>query len=189
MANDKDKKTGDEAGFAAQFADFHGDLDGIKRVHNDRAPEYKPKPKPIPRQAKLDDARVMDELLYGEVDREDLEGSDHISFAREGVQKNVMRRLKKGNYAVQASLDLHGFTVEDARQETAAFLIACAADQLRCVHIIHGKSGHTLGESPKLKNMLNRWLPARKQVIAMCSARPEDGGTGAVYVLLRKAES
>lgn len=183
MGNNEDEK----ASFADAFAAFHGDVDGIKPVHNDKAELFKRKPKPVPRQSKLDDKLVMDELLHGEIDAEDLLGSEHISYARPGVQNTVLRKLRKGSFAIQAELDLHGYTVEEARLETAAFLLSCAADSLRCVRIIHGKSGHVPGQPPRLKNMLARWLPARNQVLAICSARPEDGGTGAVYVLLRKA--
>lgn len=184
MGQDKD----DKQSFADAFADFHGDVSGLKPVRDDRAPMPVRKPKPIPRQAALDDERVMDELLHGEVDAADLIGSEHVSFARAGVQNSVMRKLRKGSFAVQAELDLHGYTVEEARQETAAFLLDCSAQSLRCVRIIHGKSGHTPGQPPKIKNMLARWLPARSHVLALCSARPEDGGTGALYVLLRKPE-
>ena len=185
MSNDQN----DKSSFADAFAAFHGDVEGIKPVHNDKAAVFKRKPKPVPRQARLDDKMVMDELLHGEIDAEDLMGSEHISFARPGVQNSVLRKLRKGSFAVQAELDLHGYTVEEARQETAAFLLACAADSLRCVRIIHGKSGHVAGQPPRLKNMLARWLPARNQVLALSSARPEDGGTGALYVLLRKPNS
>jgi len=184
----KDQQDDKQKSFADEFASFHGDVSGIKPVHDDKAPVFQRKPKPIPRQTKLDDKLVMDELLHGEVDAEDLVGSEHVSYARPGVQNTVMRKLRKGNFAIQAELDLHGYTVEEARQETAAFLLACAADGLRCVRIIHGKSGHIPGQPPRIKNMLARWLPARSQVLALCSARPEDGGTGALYVLLRKLD-
>lgn len=176
----------DKASFADAFAAFHGDASDVKPVLNDKAPVFKRKPKPIPRQAQLDDRAVMEELLHGEIDAEDLIGSEHLSYARPGVQNSVMRKLRKGSFAIQAELDLHGFSVVEARQETALFLIACAADGLRCVRIIHGKSAHTPGKAPKIKNMLARWLPARSQILALCSARPEDGGTGALYVLLRR---
>lgn len=182
----KDRQDDNKKSFADEFAAFHGDISGIKPVLDDKAPVFQRKPKPIPRQSRLDDKQVMEELLHGEIDAADLVGSEHISYARPGVQNTVMRKLRKGNFAVQAELDLHGYTVEEARQETAAFLVACAADSLRCVRIIHGKSGHVPGQPPRLKNMLARWLPARSQILALCSARPEDGGTGALYVLLRK---
>jgi len=164
----KDPQDDNQKSFADEFASFHGDISGIKPVHDDKAPVFQRKPKPIPRQAKLDDKLVMEELLHGEVDAEDLVGSEHISYARPGVQNTVMRKLRKGNFAIQAELDLAG-------------------DDLRCVRIIHGKSGHIPGQPPRIKNMLARWLPARSQILALCSARPEDGGTGALYVLLRKA--
>lgn len=184
----KDRQDDNKKSFADEFAAFHGDISGIKPVLDDKAPVFQRKPKPIPRQSKLDDKHVMEELLHGEIDAADLVGSEHISYTRPGVQNAVMRKLRKGSFAVQAELDLHGYTVEEARQETAAFLVACTADSLRCVRIIHGKSGHVPGQPPRLKNMLARWLPARSQILALCSARPEDGGTGALYVLLRKAE-
>lgn len=181
-----DDKPNDKPSFADEFAAFHGDLDGLKPVHNDNAPVFQRKPKPIPRQAKLDDQAVMHELQYGEVDAEDINGDEHLSYAHEGLQKSVMRKLRRGNFAVQAELDLHGFTVAEARLEASLFLLACGIEGLRCVRIVHGKSGHVSGQPPRLKNMLARWLPARSQVLALCSARPEDGGTGAIYVLLKK---
>lgn len=116
---------------------------------------------------------------------QDLEMGDELSHAQDGIQHSVLRRLRRGHYAVQAELDLHGLTVEAARLEVGIFLQYCRDRQLRCVRIIHGKGLRSPGGLPVIKIKLAAWLRRCQSVLAFCSARPVDGGTGAIYVLLR----
>lgn len=108
-----------------------------------------------------------------------------LSFSRSGLQHSVLKKLRQGKYPVEQVLDLHGLTVPEASKALQAFLGECEAADIRHVIIIHGK-GFRSREKPVIKPMLNRWLREVKQVLAFQSAQPRDGGSGAVYVLLRK---
>ena len=114
---------------------------------------------------------------------------EYIEGLGPGIDKRLLRKLRAGDYAVQAHLDLHGLTSEEARVEVEKFLAAARTDGRRTVLIIHGR-GHGSKEGiPVLKERLKVWLTRGRigrGVLAFCTARPADGGAGAVYVLLRK---
>jgi len=114
---------------------------------------------------------------------------EYIEGIGPGIDKRLLRKLRAGDYAVQAHLDLHGHTSEEARVEVEKFLTVARSDGKRCVLIIHGR-GHGSKEGiPVLKERLKVWLTRGRigrGVLAFCTARPTDGGAGAVYVLLRK---
>jgi DNA-nicking Smr family endonuclease len=116
-----------------------------------------------------------------------LTAGDVISHLAPGMQKKVLRRLRGGDFEMDAEVDLHGLTVDEAMRRLENFLRACVADGDRCVHVIHGKGYRSEGDYPVLKNRVNLWLRAHPDVLAFCTARPADGGTGALYALLRKA--
>lgn len=109
---------------------------------------------------------------------------DTLLFSRPGLQHKILRKLRGGQYNVDAILDLHRKTVEEAREALSHFLLACQKKQICHVLIIHGK-GHGSGR-PILKNKLNHWLRQTEHVLAFCSATAKDGRSGAVYVLLRR---
>ena len=111
---------------------------------------------------------------------------DVMSFAVPGIQKRVLRRLRAGGFGAEVELDLHGLTVDAAKRRLAGFLVACLADGMRCLHLIHGKGYRSEGDYPILKNHINLWLRQHPDVLAFCTAKPAEGGTGAVYVLLRE---
>jgi DNA-nicking Smr family endonuclease len=108
-----------------------------------------------------------------------------LSFSRSGLQHNVLKKLRQGKYPVEYTLDLHGLTVAQARRELSGFLGECEAAGARHVIIIHGK-GYRSIDKPVIKPMVNRWLREVSKVLAFHSAQPKDGGSGAVYVLLKK---
>lgn len=111
---------------------------------------------------------------------------DQLSFERDGgAQKSVLKKLRQGKLAIDGTLDLHGLTVAQARQQLIAFMAECRQFGYRHVVIIHGK-GYRSQNKAVIKPMLNRWLSDAEEVLAFCSAQPKHGGTGAVYVLLRK---
>lgn len=128
----------------------------------------------------------MEHLLDDPGDPAELETGEELSYRCEGVQRNVLRRLKRGNYRVGAKLDLHGLVVTEAREAVREFLGKNRARGCYCVRIIHGKGLRSRQKGPVLKTHLNHWLRQRQDVLAFCSARRVDGGTGAVYVLLRR---
>ncbi len=154
-------------------------------VASDRAHQPPPGPPPIPRQRLADEARLRDDMLSDEYLPE-LETGDELWFARPGLQHSLLRKLRRGQYSVAAELDLHGMTVVEARQAIVQFLQRVRRRERRCVRIIHGKGNRSQNREPVLKHMVNRWLRQRDEVLAFSSARPVDGGTGAVYVLLKR---
>lgn len=115
--------------------------------------------------------------------RDNIQADDFIDFKGDGISHKTLRKLSKGQYNVDAVLDLHRNTIEEARSAVNQFLHECLRRGVKCVLIIHGKGKP--GSTPALKNQLNYWLRQAQPVLAFCSAEPRHGGTGAVYVLLR----
>ncbi len=153
------------------------------RTHARVAP---PKPRPQARFARLDDFAALKESL--ELTPGDLlaEAGDELSFRRAGVADAVLRKLRRGQYRVEAELDLHGLTVAQAKMELRTFLDGMLHSGVRCVRIIHGKGLRSGHRGPVLKHTANVLLQKTEQVLAFTSARPVDGGTGAIYVLLSR---
>jgi len=112
-------------------------------------------------------------------------GSAALSFHRAGVRIQVMRRLRRGLYPIEDELDLHGSNQSVARDRLADFIARSRDSGRRCVRIIHGKGARSGARGPVLKTAVNLWLRRHMDVMAFISARAIDGGTGAVYVLLR----
>ena len=112
-----------------------------------------------------------------------------LDFKRAGIQNGVFKKLRQGRYEVDARLDLHRMTVKQAREEVHAFIADAMKYGLRTVLILHGKGKHKveLDKTAVLKGYVNRWLQDLDDVQAFHSAQPAHGGTGAVYVLLRKS--
>ena len=156
---------------------------------DDRVVPETPRPAPVPQQRDSDEARVLAELLDGDLDPAELETGEEITFLRPGVQHQVLRRLRRGHFPVQAELDLHGHTRPEAREALRAFIDDSRTRDHRCVRVIHGKGLRSRHRGPVLKQLVDRWLRQLDEVLAFASARPVDGGTGAVYVLLRSRRS
>jgi len=108
-----------------------------------------------------------------------------LSFRRGGVRDQVMRRLRRGLYPTEDELDLHGLNQAAARDQLAQFIARSRYAGRRCVRIVHGKGYRSGARGPVLKTAVNLWLRRHLDVVAFTSARAIDGGTGAVYVLLR----
>ncbi len=128
------------------------------------------------------------DLVSGSVEMDILFSDEYIEGSVGGVGKNIMRRLRKGQVPVQDYIDLHGLIRKDAERRVREFLINSHGRGLRCVLIVHGRGLNSPDNIPVLKERLPVWLnrgPARKIVLAFATARPYDGGTGAIYVLLR----
>ncbi len=116
---------------------------------------------------------------------EPLDADDILCFKRDGVQQGVFRKLKLGAYSIDATLDLHRLNVDQARDEIVQFLYECRKFDVRTALICHGK-GRRSETYPVIKSFLAKWLPAISEVIAFHSARSFHGGTGSVYILLKK---
>ncbi len=187
MSQEKDSKEQAKHDDNVRFADL---LDSVKPLHEDHHNRAdiqtpKPKPTPTPQQTLKDEQRVLEESLEVSIEIEDLQPGDSLSFCRPGIQKNIFKKLKKGQYSIDAELDLHGHTRPEAQVVLAKFIQYSRESSIRCVRIIHGKGYGSNNQGPKLKPMVNKWLQQRDEILAFCSARPNDGGTGAVYVLLK----
>ena len=145
----------------------------------------RPRPEPIPRQRELDEAAVMLEAISDEFDVESLlDTDDAMSFRRPGIGPEVVRKLRRGVWAIQAQFDLHGLRRDEAREQLAAFLRDAGRAGVRCVRVIHGKGHGSPGREPVLKGNVKRWLVQKKEVIAFTQARASEGGSGALVVLL-----
>jgi len=111
-----------------------------------------------------------------------------LEFKREGVQNGVFRRLKQGKYTIEARLDLHKKTVEQARLQVFEFIREAMKADLRTIMIVHGRGHRSESAGAVLKSFVNRWLPEMEEVQGFCSAQPQHGGAGAAYIMLRKSE-
>ncbi|TAK62508.1 Smr/MutS family protein [Methylobacter sp.] len=144
------------------------------------------KSKPYP---KLQPLNMEEHLIEAtEFDNEKLGIEDSLSFLAQGLQHNILKKLRKGQFGLDAEIDLHGLNSNEAKRQLLHFLHDCVQDGCRCVHIVHGKGYRSADNHPVLKNNLNLWLRQHKDIQAFCSAPPKDGGTGAVFVLLRRSE-
>lgn len=158
----------------------------VRSVENDRIESDQRPTAPLLRNKQQDEKSVMESLLDELSEADLLETGEHLSYTQPGVQRSVLRKLKSGRYSLQSEIDLHGLTVNEARQELSDFLRAAQERRHLCIRVIHGKGRKQAERSPRLKPAVNQWLQRNKQVLAFCSARTNDGGTGAVYVLMRR---
>ena len=156
----------------------------VKPLRQDHARPQRSTRAPVPEQRQRDDRETLAELLapLGA----DADTGENVVYGRPGVQQRVIRRLRRGDYMIQGAVDLHGHTVPEARTRLVDFLAEARRRQLRCVRIVHGKGLRSLGGRGVLKSRVVTWLAHRDDVLAFCSAPNHDGGTGAVYVLLRR---
>jgi DNA-nicking Smr family endonuclease len=167
--------------------DFAEAMRGVARKpHPNRAAPHRPKLSGRALQREADERAVLDELLEHDPD-EVIESGDQLSYRADGLQESVFRRLRRGAYRIEAELDLHGMNSERAKVALHHFLAESIAQGLRCVRVIHGKGLRSSHQGPVLKQRVDRWLRRTKPVLAFVSARPRHGGTGAVYVLLRRS--
>ena len=160
---------------------FRQAMKGVRRLKTDHPALPQPRPKPVKRHAPIDEQQALD-TLSDEFEPH----QENDSFARTGIQKQLLRKLRLGKIPVEEELDLHGYRVEQARQAVAGFLNHCREHGLRCVRIIHGK-GLSSQQQPVLKAKTRRWLQQRDDVLAFCPAPRTGGGDGAVYVLLKRS--
>ena len=146
----------------------------------------KPRPKPRARMAEQDEALVRGEFARLLLSSTPLEAGDVASYRRDNLPAPMFQRLKRGQYSVQDELDLHGATVAQAELLLREFLAEAHAHDYGCVRIIHGKGRQSDGGAPVLKNLMDRALRLRNDVLAFHSAPANQGGTGALLVLLAR---
>ena len=174
----------DEELFRAEMAD-----DGVVPLYvTPRAAMQKPRPRPIPYKRIEDDLAIPVEMMQDTSGWDaDIENGDLITFKRTGLPTDVLRKLRRGQWVVQASLDLHGLTTDAARIELGRFLGMARHSGIRCVRIVHGKGTRSPNNVAIIRNKVRLSLSQRDEVLAFCDAAPADSGAGAVVVLLKSS--
>lgn len=160
---------------------FREQVQDVQPIRSEQPDPYRVKPRPVPRPKPIEMPEDETETLS----EAEVETHDYLLFSRPGIQRRVLADLQRGAIEVGLEVDLHGLYAEHARAVLAEFLAECAHRRVRCARIIHGKGYRSSGKQPVLKQKVNYWLRLYDQVLAFCSATRRDGGTGAVYVLLR----
>jgi DNA-nicking Smr family endonuclease len=151
-----------------------------------RARHKRALPPPVPRQRILDEREALRESLSDEFNVDTLlETDETLSFRRPDIGLDVVRKLRRGGWAIQAQIDLHGLRRDPARVQLNAFIREAAAHGLRCVRVVHGKGHGSPGREPVLKARVRSWLVQKNEVLAFVQARPAEGGSGALVVLLQ----
>jgi len=163
---------------------FRSAVRDVKPLVHETLAVRKTPPPPTPTQSNRDDDEVMAEMANGQLDYTELKYGEEAIFQRSSVSPAVMRKLRRGDFAVQAEVDLHGLSVSGAKTNLSQFLRRCSGRGLTCIRVIHGKGHRSPGKIPVLKPMVAHWLSHWNIILAFASARPVDGGTGALYVLL-----
>lgn len=162
---------------------FLAEMAGVTPLRSDNKVKIQKKPKKPPRLTDDNDYSYAIDDVFSTAEISE-ECPDILSFSRSGLQRNVLKKLRQGKNPIEHALDLHGLTVEQARRELLEFLGECEAVNIRYAIIVHGK-GYRSKDKPVIKPMVNRWLRAADNVLAFHSAQAKDGGTGAVYILLK----
>ena len=154
-----------------------GETTVIPAIHSDLS-------RPLREQPLIWPAMVDGELPFDLADTDEF-----IEGCTRGLDPRVMKRLKRGEFSVQSHLDLHGLLKDAAKLELEKFISAARAAGKRCVLVVHGRGLHSKDQVPVLKEALKGWMHTARfsrHVLAFTTARPHDGGAGAVYVLLKK---
>lgn len=168
------------------FADAMSDVTPLEhdKVHHGSS---KPLIK-LRKQTETDEALEFEihDPLSDELEVEEIEKEATLSFCRSGIQKNVFKKLRSGNYQISDELDLHGASIKQAKQILVYYLQEAVQFESSCIRVIHGKGHRSSNNKPVLKTHVNHWLSEHDRVLAFHSCKPKDGGTGAVYLLLKK---
>ena len=146
----------------------------------------RPRPAPEPVQRQLDEQQALQEALSDEVDIESLLLTDDgLSFRRHGIGPDVVTKLRRGHWAIQSQIDLHGLRSDEAREALIAHIREALRRGHRCVRVVHGKGHGSPGRQPVLKAKVQRWLGQSDEVVAFAQASGPQGGAGALIVLLK----
>ena len=167
------------------FRDMVGEVTPVP--DSQRAELETPRPDPAPSQHLADERQVMEELLDLPDDPEQFVTGEELEFLRDGLQRRVLRQLKRGHYSVGDELDLHHMNQEAARNSILHFIEEATRAGASCIKIIHGKGLRSRPGGPRLKSLTDHILRRHPAVMAFASAPRHDGGTGAVRVLLKRS--
>lgn len=151
---------------------------------SDKLPQSSAKVSPVPQKQRYTDKTALADNLSDHIEIE-MEAGDAWSFMRPGISVQTLKRLRRGYWRIEETLDLHGFTRDEARQELSFFLESCVQNKYRCIRVVHGKGLGSKDREPVLKTRIGNWLIQCTDVLAFCQARSIDGGGGAMLILLR----
>lgn len=186
MSTKKSKFEGQISEEDQQF--FRNEVADVRPLKSDKlvdTPKKRHAPKPRSPFAQFDDKEQSMGSAFSDPDLRDIEVEDVLFYARSGIQQKVQRKLRRGELNIEDELDLHGYTVMEAKSAIIDFIEECKRRNMRYIRIIHGKGYRSEQKVPVLKTHVAYWLPQHKDVLAFASARPADGGTGALYVILK----
>jgi DNA-nicking Smr family endonuclease len=169
------------------LAAFRAAVDGTTPLRSsERITFAPPKPSPRPRQRELDEAAAIAESLHAPMAVDDwLDLGDADSFLRPGLPRTVLRDLRRGRWTIQHHIDLHGMNRHEAHQAVSLFIAEAQGTGKRCLRIVHGRGHGSPDRLGVLRQLVKGWLGRRKDVLAFCHAPPNDGGDGALWVLLK----
>jgi len=180
------RRAGEDAA-AEDTALFREATRDVRPLAHDRHPLESAKPPARARFTRADRLAILDESLHPGPEDPEIAGGEAAAYARAGVQQSVLRKLRRGQYRVQAEIDLHGLTVREAKPALKEFLSEALERGLTCVRIVHGKGLGSGPRGPVLKSAVIGVLKRAAPVLAFVSARSVDGGTGALYVLIARS--
>lgn len=168
---------------------FAATIGPVRSLRNSNRVNHLPAPTaPLARMRERDEAQVLRELLSDDFTPSSLlETDESLSFLRQGVAAEVLRKLRSGHWSIRRQIDLHGLRTEEAREALSEFLRRARRDGLRCLRVIHGKGHGSPGKMPVLKSRVCSWLAQKAEVMAYVQAKASDGGAGALLVLLAPA--
>lgn len=169
---------------AADIDLFHEAIGPVRRIDATPEPPSAPRPMPRPRQREADEAQALHQSQVAPFDLPDLALGDALEYLKDGFPPRLLRRLKRGQYSVQDEIDLHRMNAAEAEAAVRRFLQENLAQDRLCLRIVHGKGLRSGPEGPVLKQQVDLWLRHRNDVLAFASAPPNQGGTGAVLILL-----
>jgi DNA-nicking Smr family endonuclease len=143
-------------------------------------------PEPEPLQREQDEQAAALQAMSDDFDVDSLlETDEELSFRRPSIPPNALNKLRRGEWSLQAQIDLHGLRRDEAREALGHFLNRCNSQGLRCVRVVHGKGHGSPGKEGVLRVKVRRWLVQRDEVLAFVQARAAEGGAGALVVLLQ----
>ncbi len=175
---------------SALFLEAIGEVEPVRRGRTAVPPPSPPAAHALKIQNDETEALTrLAELVSGDGPFELSDTDEFVEGHVHGLEPRVLRKLKQGEFSTQAHVDLHGLTKDEAKDAVARFLLDAHVKGLRCVLVVHGRGLHSKDQVPVLKAGLQQWLArgrAARHVLAFCTARPSDGGLGAMYVLLRR---
>jgi len=174
-----------------ELQSFRDEVANVRPLISEKRIEtVKSKPSPKPRNSQdyiESDQSTNLNMMSDPVDLRDAAVDDILFFARSGIQQKLQKKLKRGELPIEYELDLHGYNVIEAKTAIYEFFDECKKQHIRYVHIIHGKGYRSEQKIPVLKTHVAYWLPQHSDVLAFSSAQARDGGTGAIYVILKSS--